>query len=82
VTPAQITCTEGQVCVRTSTSNVVYRVKVACLDNTCGANPIAPECLAGLSGTCEVQIAATGGSIYCVLPPPCQGAGGCDYIYP
>jgi hypothetical protein len=35
-----------------------------------------------LSGTCSVEVSTAGGSIYCVLPPPCQGAGGCDYTYP
>jgi hypothetical protein len=82
VSPLAITCAAGQVCVRTSTSNVVYTVQPTCVDNTCGANPISPECLTGLSGDCSVEASTAGGSIYCVLPPPCQGAGGCDYMYP
>jgi hypothetical protein len=81
VTPSSVTCSPGQVCVRTSGSNVVTKVKPTCVDNTCGTNPISVDCLGGVSGACEVQSSATGGSIYCVLPPPCQGAGGCDYSY-
>jgi hypothetical protein len=79
VSPLGITCDAGQVCVRTSTSNVVHTVKPACVANTCGASPITPECIGGLSGDCSVEVSASGGDIYCILPPPCQGAGGCDY---
>jgi hypothetical protein len=79
VTPAALTCAAGEVCVRTSTSNVVMTIKPSCVANTCGEKPISPECIGGLSGTCTVEVSASGGDIYCILPPPCSGAGGCDY---
>jgi len=77
VSPLGLTCAEGQVCVRTNMSYPVFTVEPSCVDNTCGAQPIAPECLTGLSGTCSVEVSASGGDIYCVLPSGCQGAGGC-----
>jgi hypothetical protein len=82
VSPAEITCATGQVCVRTSTSNVVFTLKPTCVENTCGSNPISPACLTGLSGICSVEVSASGGSIYCVVPSPCDGTGGCSYTYP
>lgn len=81
VTPAAVTCAAGQVCVRTSVSNVVPMIKPTCVDNTCGTSAVSIECLAGLSGACKLEASTTGAGVYCVMPSPCGGAGGCSYTY-
>lgn len=83
VTPAEVTCVAGELCVLTGTSNVVPRVKPACVDNTCGKDPVSLQCIQPLAGRCAVDVLVDGTPVIdCEMPSPCEGAGGCSYAYP